>query len=100
VVSTAYSTAYNWLLSASSPTSEPSLCQRLPGTSEQSEGRVGGTAKPHNSCIVVHIYAFSQLDIDAVMKAIEEIIREYLQDQVFDSKKDQELISKLTDDQV
>jgi poly [ADP-ribose] polymerase 10/14/15 len=56
--------------------------------------------KPHHCRIIVHIYALSQAAVTAVIDDIEKLIRAYLVDKVMDKPRDEEFISKLTEDQV
>ena len=103
LVGAAYSTAHNWLFAGSSSASaEAGPSHHLPvaGADRRAGERVGGASQPHRSCIVVHIYAFLETDIQAVIKDIEDIIRDYLQDKVIDGKEDQKIIAQLTDNQV
>lgn len=104
------STVYNYVAGSPKPSSsghansEVSIAsaasvERKSGAPEK--GRVGGSTKHHYSSIVVHIYALSKRDIDAVCESIEKTIADYLTDTVIgEEKKDQELISRLTEEQV
>jgi hypothetical protein len=69
-------------------------------SSASAGGRVGGSVTLHPSRILVRIYALQQSSIDGVIRAIEEVMREYDLDHVMSDPKDQELIAKLTEEQV
>jgi poly [ADP-ribose] polymerase 10/14/15 len=90
------------IFSGSGNSSSSSTSLQVPLSASSSKppspkNRIGGSAGNHLSRIVVHIYALSQKAINDAVNAIENAIRDSIEDYIIE---DQEIIKKLTDDQV